>query len=46
VSEKYTGADVVGAGYMVYAFLGGQAARINYSYEPNDDARWKAVRRL
>lgn len=46
VGEKYTGADVVGAGYMVYAFLGGQAARINYSYEPNDDARRKAVMRL
>ena len=35
IGEKYTGADVIGAGYMVYAYLGGQAARVTYPYEPN-----------
>ena len=37
VSKKYGSADIEGAGYMVYAYLGGQAARNIFTSNPQKD---------
>lgn len=44
VSKKYGNADIEGAGYMVYAYLGGQAARNIFTGNPQKSDAKSATR--